>query len=73
MSYKDQLLADLKKGDTITVIEAMLRYGDSNCRSQVHKLRKDGHDIRCDMSRNKTTGKVYGRYYLIAEGTRRSF
>ena len=66
MSYKQQLLADLEKGHSVTVISGFERYGCLNIRKPVLDLRREGHRIITQMN-TAPSGKRYACYYLHRE------
>ena len=48
-SQKDQILAHLKKGKTITPLEALKLFGCFRLAARIHDLRMDGHDIEVEL------------------------
>ena len=61
LTHVDRLLAYLRTGQRITVLDAMHKLNDSNVRLAVHKLRKRGYNIICEM---KPCKEEKGRYLL---------
>ena len=73
MTDESRVLILLKEGRSISKIEMLQECGVLNGGYPIFKLRQAGHDIRRVWDINKTTGKRYARYYLVAEGVRRVF
>jgi len=66
MTYKQLILSDLLNGEVMTVWKAIQRYGNTNCRQEIHHLRKEGYDISCTMIEGEN-GKRYGEYRLLSK------
>lgn len=65
MSQKQRILKDLKRGKSITPIDALNEYGCFRLAARCAELRDQGHDIVADIvSRN---GKRYASYRLKKE------
>lgn len=63
MSQKQQILAHLKNGQTLTAISALSLYGCFRLSARINELRQSGHDIESKfVTRN---GKKFSRYKLI--------
>ena len=68
MSKKDKILDWLKMGESITQIKAIDYYNCYRLASVIHRLKQEGHNIRCENKRNMNTGSVHGEYTLVPEG-----
>lgn len=65
MSHTAKLLKALKRGEKITKLGALKRWGFINTGARISELRARGHDITTTMiTRN---GKRYARYSLDAD------
>ena len=62
MTQHDQLLAHFKRGESLTVAEALLKCGCYALSQRVGELKRTGHDIRSDWV--ESNGKRFKRYYL---------
>ena len=62
MSQCHDLLEHFKQGGTLTVAEALSRFGVYALSQRCGELRKEGHDIRDEWV--KSNGKKFKRYYL---------
>ena len=63
MSQTKQILALLKKGDTITPYRAFADFGCLAMHSRASELRDMGYDVRCRIvSKN---GRRWGEYKLV--------
>lgn len=70
MEYETQksiILHHLKKGLSITSLEAFLHYTITRLSAVIYDLRKEGYDIQMTREYNEETGSTYGRYILIKE------
>lgn len=65
MSQCHDLLEHFKQGGTLTVAEALSRFGVYALSQRCGELRKEGHDIRDEWV--KSNGKKFKRYYLARE------
>ena len=65
MSQCHDLLEHFKQGGTLTVAEALSRFGVYALSQRCGELRKEGHDIRDEWV--KSNGKKFKRYYLAME------
>lgn len=64
MSKQDKVLAHLKKGNTITGLEAIRLFGLYRLSSAIHQLREKGYNIHTEMVQEN--GEEYGRYSLLS-------
>jgi hypothetical protein len=62
-SQNKQILAHLQRGDALTPIEALTKYGCFRLASRIHELRTDGHDIMT-IKEKTPSGKYIARYSL---------
>ena len=62
MSQTHQILRHLKKGKSITALEALDRYGCLRLAARINDLKNDGHSISTAMVARK--GKRVARYQL---------
>ena len=70
MKYETQkslVLEHLKKGLSITSLEAFLHYTITRLSAVIYDLRQEGYDIQMTREHNEETGSNYGRYTLIKE------
>jgi len=65
MSQCEQILEYLKKGNTITPLEALDRFGCFRLASRINDLKNQGHCIGMEMRLNLKTGKRYAEYFLL--------
>jgi hypothetical protein len=64
-SQTDQILQALLRGESISQLEALDRFGSMRLGARIEELRKRGYDIQTRAeSRN---GKHYARYWLKVE------
>ena len=63
MTQKTDILAHLKRGEAITPMDALTKYGCFRLAAVVHNLRSAGHIIDCEMVDNGNKSQ-YGRYTL---------
>jgi len=61
MSQNDQIFAYLKKGNTLTALEALDLFGCMNLKGRINELKKD-HDIDKKMVKTRS-GKRVARYF----------
>lgn len=62
MTQAAQILAHLKKGRTVTPLEAAMRFGCMCLAERIRDLRDDGHKIETTII--KANGKRFARYSL---------
>lgn len=69
MTQNDQILRHLKRGGTITQLDAMRLYGITRLASRIRDLKDDGHKIHGYMCPVKTRhGRaVVKKYYLVRQ------
>lgn len=68
MKYETQksiVLNHLKKGLSITSLEAFLHYTITRLSAIIYDLRQEGYDIQSTRERNEETGTNYARYTLL--------
>ena len=58
----DMILGSLTRGDRLTQLDALTRFGCMRLSSRVHELRQRGHNIVCRMVHSN--GKTYAEYHL---------
>jgi hypothetical protein len=68
MSQSQQVLEHLRKGGSLTAIEALQRYGTFRLAARIADLRQQGHIIDTGML-NLHNGKRVAVYSLIKEAT----
>lgn len=62
MSQKEQILAHLRDGHSLTPLDALMRFGCNRLAARICELRKD-HDIR-DRDHKTQGGAVVAEYYI---------
>ena len=63
-SQSEKILRAFERGEVLTQRKAINRFGCYRLAARVFDLRRDGHDIRCQLlDRN---GTRVGHYYLAA-------
>jgi hypothetical protein len=62
-SQADRILAYMKKGRTLTPLEALEKFGCFRLGARVWQLKKAGHDIRSRLV--DVNGKKVSRYLLV--------
>lgn len=67
ITQKENVLAWLLAGETITQLEALDLFGVMRLAACIHKLKKDGHDIKKEMIlvRTRFAGHVYVARYSL--------
>ena len=63
MSQQLQILAHLKRGRTLTPLEALDKFGCFRLSARIHDLRMQGHPVEVTMKRVKS-GKRVAEYRL---------
>ena len=63
-SQYDMILKHLKRGDSITPLDALDKYGCFRLAAVICELRKDGYNIESKTVHNSNTRKRYARYTL---------
>lgn len=58
-----RILAYLKRGKTLTQLQALRRFNSFRLAARVHRLRGDGHKIRAEMVVTDA-GRRFARYSL---------
>jgi len=66
-NHKQKVFAHLRKGNTITHLEAIKLFGCSRLSSVILRLREAGHDINTEMVPTADCPTGYGRYSLVKE------
>ena len=61
MSIKDAILQHLVNGHKITPVQALQEYGTIRLGAHIHRLRREGHNIRTNTIRT-FSGKTYAEY-----------
>lgn len=61
LSQRVNILSALKRGDTITPMDALQKFGCFRLAARIKDLRDDGWDIETDMSEG------YASYYLVSK------
>ncbi len=67
-SQNAMILAALKRGERVTPLEALAKYGCFRLAARIYELRRDGHSIGCDRVEQGTKGlrtKHVAEYFLI--------
>lgn len=62
MNQTNEILEHLKRGLSITPLEALQKYGCMRLGARIWDLHKEGYDIRCELVNDN--GKRYARYYM---------
>lgn len=68
MSQAADVLAALKRGETLTPLEALRKIGTLRLGARIWDLRRDGHQIETERFHDKRTGKTYARYRMKGRG-----
>ena len=63
VSQCKNILEHLQKGNTITAIDALNKFGCFRLASRIYNLKQDGHTIECEIVRKNK--KKFARYSLI--------
>ena len=63
-SQSEKILRAFERGEVLTPMKALKRFGCFRLAARVFDLRRDGHDIRCQLL--ERAGKKVGHYYLAA-------
>lgn len=66
MSQNEQILQHLKKGKTLTPIEALESFGSFRLASRIYDLKSDGWPIECEKIKTYN-GKMVAEYALIQD------
>jgi hypothetical protein len=66
-SQKNNILAHLKRGATITPLDALEQYGCFRLAAVIHSLRADGHKIKTKKITRR--GKTFASYNLETDGS----
>jgi len=64
-SQSAAILEALKRGDQITSLEALEKFGCMRLASRICDLRQDGHPIFSKTIKNKQNGKRYKKYFMV--------
>jgi hypothetical protein len=64
-SQNELILRDLLKGKRINPQGALKKYQSFRLAARIYELKKDGHDIRKTVIKDKGTGNHYAEYYLV--------
>lgn len=67
LSVAAKILAHMKKGRSISALEAMNLFGCMRLSARIYQLKHDGHDIDSEREKNIKTGKSYSRYWLTKD------
>lgn len=62
-TQKQAILNDLQAGLRITTIDALQRHGVFRLSSIIHRLRKEGHDVKTELVK-APSGAIHGVYFL---------
>jgi hypothetical protein len=65
MSQESLILAHLRSGKTLTPLEALRLWGCFRLGARVFNLKKQGHDIRCEMVDDLKTDKRFACYFFV--------
>lgn len=63
-SQKAGILEDLMAGRRVTALDALERHGCFRLSSVIHRLRKDGHDVKTELVQAQS-GAVHAVYYMV--------
>lgn len=66
MSQNEQILQHLKRGKTLTAIEALENFGCFRLAGRIYELKSDGWPIECEKIKTDN-GKMIGEYALIQD------
>lgn len=65
MTKRNQILAHLKSGRSITGLEALKLYGSFRLAAVIHSLRQDGYNItKENVKVGRSSGAPYARYHM---------
>lgn len=64
MTQKERVLNHLERGNNLTQLQALNRFGCMRLASIVNKLKNEGHKIQTEMVYNKRNGKTYASYAM---------
>jgi len=67
MSQKQAILTYLKKGNSISPLEALNKFGCFRLGARMHELKKQGYNILSEIVTDITTGKRYAEYWIKNE------
>lgn len=67
MNQHDEILWYLRDGNTLTVLEAIQRFGVYALSQRIGELKKQGHNIVSEMT-TLPSGKRVAKYRLVPEG-----
>ena len=69
MTQKEDILAHLEKGHSITPLEALSQFGCFRLASVICKLKKDGYNIKSNIDEIYTEEgvKKFARYWMTKE------
>lgn len=62
-TQKAAVLEDLQAGRRVTALDALQRHGVFRLSSIVHRLRKEGHDVKTELVQ-APSGAVHAVYYM---------
>ncbi len=62
MSQRMEILADLKRGKSITALDALRDYGCFRLAARIQEIRESGHDV--EMEFEPHNGGKHARYFL---------
>ena len=65
MTQREAILKHLKRGKTITSLEALQKYGCLRLATIIYSLRKEGFDIETEMV--DVNGKTIAEYAMLKE------
>lgn len=51
LTQAETILAALKRGERLTQLDALTRYGVGRLAARVHDLRRQGYDVRCRLTK----------------------
>jgi hypothetical protein len=62
-TQRDQILAHLRDGNSLTPLEALRRFGCFRLGARIWDLKQDGHDIRTELV--DVNGKRVAKYRMV--------
>lgn len=64
-TQRERILEHLRRGDSITPVEALDLYGCFRLSGRIIELRQEGYLIHTEMVKDARTGKRYARYSMV--------
>ena len=65
MTNQERVLEWLKNNKYLTVLDGIRYLGTTEVRHYVSRLIAEGHDIKSEFVKNRSTGQMYKRYWLV--------